>query len=406
MPALQPASDDLPALRFAPRMLFLSASPDVVDRMPARRIAVAGRGRAAARRRLDRRDHAGADPHPLRRQARPLSLHRLQGRRARARSAPTRSAQGGFAVTVAGKRYGKGSSREHSPAAEKLAGIRLVDRRELRAHLPPERRQHRPLHLDRLRAGRAHRRPARRSPSTSWSPAATRWPRRSCGAAACCASASAHMRDMRAAPRRTGRTPAHAVREDRRPPRAGDRADRGASAPGDGAFVRADWRFIHEYYTGMCAHMLHATFGRPLALHEPGVDRRVRGPHLLRRARARRTCAAAWCRTCAAMCRAQRDFVGRLRPALAPHADRGGGRARRRQQRRRHLARDDGRALRAAGPGRRRHRFAHAAQRRARLRRLRRRHHRHGQRLRHRRRAPDGAAVAAHRARRRAAGRA
>jgi len=39
-------------------------------------------------------------------------------------------------------------------------------------------------------------------------------------------------------------------------------------APGDGAFVRADWRFIHEYYTGMAAHMLHATFGRPLALHD------------------------------------------------------------------------------------------------------------------------------------------
>lgn len=33
---------------------------------------------------------------------------------------------GGFCVTVAGKRYGKGSSREHSPAAEKLAGIQLV----------------------------------------------------------------------------------------------------------------------------------------------------------------------------------------------------------------------------------------------------------------------------------------
>ncbi|MCZ7153717.1 hypothetical protein NK280_24290 [Salmonella enterica] len=29
-------------------------------------------------------------------------------------------------MTVAGNRYGKGSSREHSPAAEKLAGIRLV----------------------------------------------------------------------------------------------------------------------------------------------------------------------------------------------------------------------------------------------------------------------------------------
>src|SRR5438093_12123477 len=32
---------------------------------------------------------------------------------------------GGFGVTVAGSRYGKGSSREHSPAAEKAAGIRL-----------------------------------------------------------------------------------------------------------------------------------------------------------------------------------------------------------------------------------------------------------------------------------------
>ena len=33
--------------------------------------------------------------------------------------------------------------------------------------------------------------------------------------------------------------------------------------------MRADWRFIHEYYTGMAAHMLHATFGEPLALHDP-----------------------------------------------------------------------------------------------------------------------------------------
>ena len=33
---------------------------------------------------------------------------------------------GGFGITVAGRRYGKGSSREHSPAAERSAGIRLV----------------------------------------------------------------------------------------------------------------------------------------------------------------------------------------------------------------------------------------------------------------------------------------
>src|SRR5512141_2936623 len=32
----------------------------------------------------------------------------------------------GFSVVIAGARYGKGSSREHSPAAELHAGIRLV----------------------------------------------------------------------------------------------------------------------------------------------------------------------------------------------------------------------------------------------------------------------------------------
>ena len=34
--------------------------------------------------------------------------------------------RGGFSVVAAGGRYGKGSSREHSPAAELHAGIRLV----------------------------------------------------------------------------------------------------------------------------------------------------------------------------------------------------------------------------------------------------------------------------------------
>ena len=39
--------------------------------------------------------------------------------------------------------------------------------------------------------------------------------------------------------------------------------------PGAGLFVRADWRFIHGYYTGMVAHLLHGLYGRPLVLHEP-----------------------------------------------------------------------------------------------------------------------------------------
>jgi 3-isopropylmalate/(R)-2-methylmalate dehydratase large subunit len=40
-------------------------------------------------------------------------------------------------------------------------------------------------------------------------------------------------------------------------------------AQGEGGFVRADFRFIHEYYTGMCAHLLTDAFGADLALFEP-----------------------------------------------------------------------------------------------------------------------------------------
>ncbi len=38
---------------------------------------------------------------------------------------------------------------------------------------------------------------------------------------------------------------------------------------GAGGFVSADLRFIHEYYTGMCAHMLDQAYGAALQLHEP-----------------------------------------------------------------------------------------------------------------------------------------
>ena len=52
----------------------------------------------------------------------------VPGRRERAcsRSARTRCARGGFAVSVAGRRRGKGSSREQAPYAERAAGIRLL----------------------------------------------------------------------------------------------------------------------------------------------------------------------------------------------------------------------------------------------------------------------------------------
>lgn len=174
----------------------------------------------------------------------------------------------GFSVVVAGKRYGKGSSREHSPRAEQLAGIRLVIAESFERiyrqnadniglftstdlGLVARLQAGEPVTIDELVDGR-----------DALAAAILR-------AGGLLRFGQQAMQDVQPVPwvddgqprtlfekiiarhaLRTGVTPAH--------PR-----------PGDGAFVRADRRFIHEYYTGMCAHMLHASFGRPLRLHDP-----------------------------------------------------------------------------------------------------------------------------------------
>jgi 3-isopropylmalate/(R)-2-methylmalate dehydratase large subunit len=174
----------------------------------------------------------------------------------------------GFQVTVAGGRYGKGSSREHSPAAERLAGIRLViaesferlyrqnadntglftstdfallERIERGEPIPVEDllRDREPLAAAILRAGGLLRfgqqqlRDAR--------PAFT---------AASGRPLTLYEKIVQRHLLRTAATPA-------RP------------AVGEGCFLRADWRFIHEYYTGMAAHMLDRTLGASQTLHEP-----------------------------------------------------------------------------------------------------------------------------------------
>lgn len=174
---------------------------------------------------------------------------------------------GGYQVTVAGQRYGKGSSREHSPAAERLAGIRLVIARSFERiyrqnadniglftstdlGLVERIRRGEAIAIDELLAGRDEL------------------------AAAILRSGGllrfgqVHLRHAGppAAPADGPQTlfekivTRHVLATPVTPslPRAGT-----------GLFVRADWRFIHEYYTGMAAHMLHAAFGRPLAIHEP-----------------------------------------------------------------------------------------------------------------------------------------
>lgn len=204
--------------------------------------------------------------------------------------------QAGINVVVAGKRYGKGSSREHSPMAEKSAGVRLVIAESferiyrqnadniglytstdmgLVARLQGGER----ITVDEIVAGR-----------DALAAAIVR-------AGGLLAFGQAQLRDVSPTGVRleedgpgTGASEAGVSgvsdsTADSAAPSVGppltlfEKIVRrhllktAATAPnphqGDGVFLRADWRFIHEYYTGMAAHMLHARFGRPLRLVGP-----------------------------------------------------------------------------------------------------------------------------------------
>ena len=170
--------------------------------------------------------------------------------------------RGGFSVIVAGKRYGKGSSREHSPLAHVSAGIRLVvaesferifrqncdnlglftstdmglAERILRGEVVAIEelvRDRDSLAAGLLQAGGLLRYARKRSFAGT--------------AAAGTASPQTLVQKILA---RHAVDPANALR------------------PGEGGFVRADWRFCHEYFTGMVAHLLHSNFGRPVQLHD------------------------------------------------------------------------------------------------------------------------------------------
>ena len=174
----------------------------------------------------------------------------------------------GFVVTVAGGRYGKGSSREHSPAAEKLAGIRLVIARSFERiyrqnadniglftstdlGLVERIQRGEEIPLEELLAGRDDLAAGilRSGGMLSFG--------------------QAHLREARAAIPASGARPRTLFEKIIDRHLLATPVTNADPQPGEGAFVRADWRFIHEYYTGMASHLLHSTLGRPLALHEP-----------------------------------------------------------------------------------------------------------------------------------------
>ncbi|MFL5337101.1 MAG: aconitase family protein [Geminicoccaceae bacterium] len=174
---------------------------------------------------------------------------------------------GGFSVAVAGGRYGKGSSREHSPLAEKLAGIRLVIAESFERiyrqnadnlglftstdfGLIDRVRRGEAIDIEELVAGRDVL-----AAAVLREGGLLRYGQTRLRAATPIATAAPGPQTLahKILARHVVATPdAPAVVK-----------------PGQGVFVRADLRFIHDIYTAMCRFMLRDAFGEALALHDP-----------------------------------------------------------------------------------------------------------------------------------------
>lgn len=176
---------------------------------------------------------------------------------------------GGFSVLVGGARYGKGSSREHSPLAEKAAGIRLVIAESFERiyrqnadniglftatdfSLIDRISRSEPIAVEDLLAGRD---PI--AAAVLRAGGLLNYGREKLRAVAPAVIAD----DLRPKTLFEKIVARHAV----------GTADAGPVARvGQSGFVRADIRFIHDIYTAMCSHLLREKFGDDLSLHDPG----------------------------------------------------------------------------------------------------------------------------------------
>lgn len=195
--------------------------------------------------------------------------------------APRALRQAGFAVLVGGRRYGKGSSREHSPTAEKLAGVQLVIAESferiyrqnadniglftstdfgLLARI--ERGEH--ITLADLVQGREAL-----AASVLEAGGLLRWGQRfllgahsPTGVGSC---EEDHTRSV--AIKANGPQTLFEkilMRHHLTAPHTPEQPQ-----PGDGLFVHADWRFIHEYYTGMADTLMKNALGKDFTLQRP-----------------------------------------------------------------------------------------------------------------------------------------
>ncbi len=176
--------------------------------------------------------------------------------------------QGHFAVTIAGARYGKGSSREHSPAAEKLAGIKLVIAKSFE-RIYRQNADNIGLFtstdlslIDKLERGETITIEELVADRDALAAEILK-----CGGLL--AFGQKYMQEISVAPQpqtTNGKTLFEKIINQHwlKTPLTS-----ATPSVGEGGFVRAERRFIHEYYTGMGVHQLHSTFGKPVKLYEP-----------------------------------------------------------------------------------------------------------------------------------------
>ncbi|MBN9454359.1 MAG: hypothetical protein J0I42_20680 [Bosea sp.] len=175
---------------------------------------------------------------------------------------------GGFSTIVAGSRYGKGSSREHAPVAERMAGIRLVIAQSFERiyrqnadnvglftstdfSLIGRIQAGEAISVDELLVGRdALAQSILRAGGLLGYGRQQLAPIEAVEVPSDLAPRTLFEKIVHRHAIRTMDTPA--VRE-----------------IGDSGFVRADIRFIHDIYTAMARHMLHREFGQALSLSDP-----------------------------------------------------------------------------------------------------------------------------------------
>ncbi|VVP93632.1 3-isopropylmalate dehydratase large subunit [Pseudomonas fluorescens] len=180
---------------------------------------------------------------------------------------PFAVSNGGFQVTVAGKRYGKGSSRESSPLAEKSAGIRLIIAESFE-RIYRQNCDNIGIYtstdfglIERIRAGESIDIEEFLAGRDAVTQAVIR-----AGGLLPYSKAELPPRDDKVFNTITQDRPLTLVEKIILRRRINPEQ---AVSKGDGVFISADWRFSHDYFTGMCAHFMHEAFGDPVSLVRP-----------------------------------------------------------------------------------------------------------------------------------------